>query len=43
MHLQGIPPFAALTYLRMVRRQHATMELKHPLTNRKRIRVSSLL
>jgi hypothetical protein len=39
--MQPIPPLAALTYLRMVRRQHATLELKHPLTHRKRIRVSS--
>jgi hypothetical protein len=35
------PSHAALTYLRMVRRQHATLELKHPLAHRKRIRVPS--
>jgi hypothetical protein len=39
--IQRIPPQAALTYVRMVRRQHATPELKHPLKHRKRIRVPS--
>jgi DNA-binding transcriptional regulator/RsmH inhibitor MraZ len=39
--MQPIPPLAALTYVRMVRRQHATQKLKHPLTHRKRIRVPS--
>jgi hypothetical protein len=34
--MQPIPPLAALTYVRMVRRQHATPELKHPLKHRKR-------
>jgi hypothetical protein len=39
--MQPIPPLAALTYVRMVRRQHATLEFKHPLLHRKRIRVPS--
>jgi hypothetical protein len=39
--MQPIPPSPALTYGRMVRRQHATKELKHLLTHRKRIRVPS--
>jgi hypothetical protein len=39
--VQRIPPRAALTYVRMVRRQHATLELQHLLTHRKRIRVPS--
>jgi hypothetical protein len=41
--MQPILPLAALTYVRMVRRQHATPELKHPLKHRKRIRVPSKL
>ena len=41
--MQRIPPRAALTYQRMVRRQHATPELQHLLTHCKRIRVPSLL
>jgi hypothetical protein len=39
--MQPIPPLAALTYLRMVRRQHLTPELKRPFHHRKRIRVPS--
>jgi hypothetical protein len=39
--MQPIHSNAALTYLRMIRRQHATLELKHPLTHRKRIREPS--
>jgi hypothetical protein len=39
--MQPIPPRAALTYVRMVRRQHATLELQHLLAHRKRIRVPS--
>jgi hypothetical protein len=41
--MQRIPPRAALTYVRMVRRQHATPELQHLLTHRKSIRVPSKL
>jgi hypothetical protein len=39
--MERIPPYAALTYVRMVRRQHATQELQHPLKHRKRICVPS--
>jgi hypothetical protein len=39
--MQPIPQSAALTYVRMIRRQHATPELQHLLTHRKRIRVPS--
>jgi hypothetical protein len=39
--MQPIPQSAALTYGRMVRRQHATNELQHLLTHRKRTRVPS--
>jgi hypothetical protein len=39
--MERIPPYAALTYLRMVRREHATLELKQPFHHRKRIRVPS--
>jgi hypothetical protein len=39
--MKRIPPRAALTYVRMVRRQHATPELQHPLAHSKRIRVPS--
>jgi hypothetical protein len=39
--MQTIPPLETLTYLRMVRRQHATPELKRPFHHRKRIRVPS--
>jgi hypothetical protein len=39
--MQPIPPRAALTYVRMVRRQRATLELQHLLKYRKRIRVPS--
>jgi hypothetical protein len=39
--MQPIPPLAALTYGRMVRREHATPELKRPFLHRKRIRVPS--
>ena len=37
--MQRIPPLAALTYVRMVCRQHATHELQHPFKHGKRIRV----
>jgi hypothetical protein len=39
--MQPIPQSAALTYVRMVRRQHATPKLQHLLAHRKRIRVPS--
>jgi hypothetical protein len=39
--MQRIPPHAALTYGRMVRRQHATPELQQLLKQTKRIRVPS--
>jgi hypothetical protein len=39
--IQRIAPKAALTYVRMVRRQHATIELQRFFTHRKRIRVPS--
>jgi hypothetical protein len=39
--MQRIAPKAALTYVRMVRRQHATIELQRFFTHRKRIRVPS--
>jgi len=39
--MQPIPPSAALTYVRMVRRQHATKELQHLLKQSKSICVPS--
>jgi hypothetical protein len=39
--MQPIPPSAALTYGRMVRRQHTAPKLQRLLTHRKRIRVPS--
>jgi hypothetical protein len=38
--MQRIHPHAALTYVRMIHRQHATLEFKQPLKHRNRIRVS---
>jgi hypothetical protein len=39
--MKRIPPHASLTYVRMVRRQHATPKLQHPFVHRKSIRAPS--